>query len=94
MAINLPITSTFDDSGLNKAQKALAGLGGPAGKLGNILKASVVPGLVAAAGSVLVFTKGLLPAIQAASDPQAKLKLFLVTLVGLLPILLRPLHGI
>jgi hypothetical protein len=70
MAINLPITSTFDDSGLNKAQKALAGLGGPAGKLGNILKASVVPGLVAAAGSVLVFTKGLLPAIQAASDLQ------------------------
>jgi hypothetical protein len=70
MAINLPITSTFDDSGLNKAQKALAGLGGPAGKLGNILKASVVPGLVAAAGSVLVFTKGLMPAIQAASDLQ------------------------
>jgi hypothetical protein len=70
MAINLPITSTFDDSGLNKAQKALAGLGGPAGKLGNILKASVVPGLIAAAGSVLVFTKGLLPAIQAASDLQ------------------------
>jgi hypothetical protein len=70
MAINLPITSTFDDSGLNKAQKALAGLGGPAGKLGNILKASVVPGLIAAAGSVLVFTKGLMPAIQAASDLQ------------------------
>ena len=68
MAINLPITSTFDDSGLNKAQKALAGLGKPAAKLGNILKASVVPGLVAAAGSVLVFTKGLNPAIQAASD--------------------------
>ena len=70
MAINIPITSTFDDTGLNKAQKAITGLGGPAGKLGNILKASVVPGLIAAAGSVLVFTKGLLPAIQAASDLQ------------------------
>ena len=70
MAINLPITSTFDDTGLNKAQKAISGLGGPAGKLGNILKASVVPGLIAAAGSVLVFTKGLMPAIQAASDLQ------------------------
>jgi hypothetical protein len=68
MAINIPITSTFDDSGLNKAQKALAGIGGPAGKLGNILKASVVPGLIAAAGSALIFTKGLMPAIQAASD--------------------------
>ena len=68
MAINIPITSTFDDSGLSKAQKALAGIGGPAGKLGNILKASVVPGLIAAAGSALVFTKGLMPAIQAASD--------------------------
>ena len=70
MAINIPITSTFDDSGLSKAQKALAGIGGPAGKLGNILKASVVPGLIAAAGSALVFTKGLMPAIQAASDLQ------------------------
>ena len=70
MAINIPITSTFDDSGLNKAQKALAGIGGPASKLGDILKASVVPGLIAAAGSVLVFTKGLMPAIQAASDLQ------------------------
>jgi hypothetical protein len=70
MAINIPITSSFDDTGLNKAQKAISGLGGPAGKLGNILKASVVPGLIAAAGSVLVFTKGLLPAIQAASDLQ------------------------
>jgi hypothetical protein len=70
MAINIPITSTFDDSGLNKAQKALAGIGGPANKLGDILKASVVPGLIAAAGSVLVFTKGLMPAIQAASDLQ------------------------
>jgi len=70
MAINIPITSTFDDTGLNKAQQALKGIGGPAGKLGNILKASVVPGLIAAAGSVLVFTKGLMPAIQAASDLQ------------------------
>ena len=70
MAINIPIVSTFDDKGLNAAQKAIGGLGGPAGKLGNILKASVVPGLIAAAGSVLVFTKGLLPAIQAASDLQ------------------------
>lgn len=68
MAINIPIISTFDNSGLSKAQKALAGLGGPASKLGNILKASVVPGLIAAAGSVLLFTKGLMPAIQAASD--------------------------
>ena len=70
MAINIPITSTFDDSGLNKAQQALKGIGGPAGKLGDILKASVVPGLIAAAGSVLVFTKGLMPAIKAASDLQ------------------------
>jgi len=70
MAVNIPITSTFDDTGLNKAQQALKGIGGPAGKLGNILKASVVPGLIAAAGSVLVFTKGLMPAIQAASDLQ------------------------
>jgi hypothetical protein len=70
MAINIPITSTFDDTGLNKAQQALKGIGGPAGKLGDILKASVVPGLIAAAGSVLVFTKGLMPAIQAASDLQ------------------------
>ena len=70
MAINIPITSTFDDTGLNKAQQALKSIGGPAGKLGNILKASVVPGLIAAAGSVLVFTKGLMPAIQAASDLQ------------------------
>ena len=38
MAINIPITSTFDDSGLNKAQQALKGIGGPAGKLGDILK--------------------------------------------------------
>ena len=70
MAINIPITSTFDDTGLNKAQKALTGISGPASSLGNILKASVVPGLIAAAGSVLVFTKGLMPAIEAASDLQ------------------------
>jgi hypothetical protein len=68
MAINIPIVSTFDPKGLNAAEKALGGLSGSAGKVGKILKASVVPGLIAAAGSVLAFTKGLNPAIQAASD--------------------------
>lgn len=68
MAINIPIVSTFDPKGLNAAEKALGGLSGSAGKVGSILKASVVPGLIAAAGSVLAFTKGLNPAIQAASD--------------------------
>jgi hypothetical protein len=68
MAINIPIVSTFDPKGLNAAEKALSGLSGSAGKVGRILKASVVPGLIAAAGSVLAFTKGLNPAIQAASD--------------------------
>lgn len=68
MAINIPIVSTFDPKGLNAAEKALSGLSGSAGKVGSILKASVVPGLIAAAGSVLAFTKGLNPAIQAASD--------------------------
>lgn len=68
MAINIPIVSTFDPKGLNAAEKALSGLSGSAGKVGSILKASVVPGLIAAAGSILAFTKGLNPAIQAASD--------------------------
>jgi hypothetical protein len=68
MAINIPIVSTFDPKGLNAAEKALGGLSGSAGKVGRILKASVVPGLIAAAGSVLTFTKVLNPAIQAASD--------------------------
>ena len=68
MAINIPIISTFDPKGLNAAESAIGGLGGSAGKVGSILKASVVPGLIAAAGSALVFTKGLMPAIEAASD--------------------------
>ena len=70
MAINIPIVSTFDPKGLNAAEKALGGLSGSAGKVGSILKASVVPGLIAVTGSVLAFTKGLYPAIQAASDLQ------------------------
>ena len=70
MAINIPIVSTFDPKGLNAAEKALSGFSGSAGKVGSILKASVVPGLIAVTGSVLAFTKGLYPAIQAASDLQ------------------------
>jgi hypothetical protein len=70
MALSIPIISTFDSKGLDAAQKGLGGLGSSANKVGNFLKASVVPGLIAVTGSVLVFTKGLLPAIQAASDLQ------------------------
>ena len=68
MAINIPITSSFDDKGLGKAQKALGAFGvdankGFAGLTKSTLIASAAIG--AAAGAVGVFAY---KAIQAASD--------------------------
>ena len=70
MAINIPIVSEFDDKGLKLANKAFGTFGDGASKVSSLLKASVVPALIGVGVAALGFTKGLMPAIQSASDLQ------------------------
>lgn len=68
MAINIPITSTFDDKGLNTAQKALSAFGVDANKgFGGLMKTVAIAGaaIAGAATAVGVFAY---KAIQSASD--------------------------
>lgn len=70
MAINIPITSEFNDKGLKAATDAFGGFGKSASSVSKIMSAALVPSLLAVAGGVLTFTKGIMPAITAASDLQ------------------------
>ena len=68
MAINLPITSTFDDKGLNKAQKALSGFTGGADKGFLGLTKTTMLASAAIGGAVIAVGAFAYKAIQAASD--------------------------
>ena len=68
MAINIPIVSTFDDKGLNRAQKALGAFGVDANKgFSGLAKSTLIAGaaIAGAATAVGVFAY---KAIQSASD--------------------------
>lgn len=68
MAINLPITSTFDDKGLSKAQKALSGFTGGADKGFLGLTKTTMLASAAIGGAVVAVGAFAYKAIQAASD--------------------------
>ena len=68
MAINVPITSTFDDKGLSKAQKALSGFTGGADKGFLGLTKTTMLASAAIGGAVVAVGAFAYKAIQAASD--------------------------
>lgn len=68
MAINVPITSSFDDKGLNKAQKALSGFTGGADKGFLGLTKTTMLASAAIGGAVVAVGAFAYKAIQAASD--------------------------
>lgn len=68
MAINVPITSSFDDKGLNKAQKALSGFTGGADKGFLGLTKTTLMASAAIGGAVIAVGAFAYKAIQAASD--------------------------
>ena len=68
MAINVPITSTFNDKGLSKAQKALSGFTGGADKGFLGLTKTTMLASAAIGGAVVAVGAFAYKAIQAASD--------------------------
>lgn len=68
MAINVPITSSFDDKGLSKAQKALSGFTGGADKGFLGLTKTTMLASAAIGGAVVAVGAFAYKAIQAASD--------------------------
>ena len=68
MAINVPITSSFDDKGLNKAQKALSGFTGGADKGFLGLTKTTMLASAAIGGAVVAVGAFAYKAVQAASD--------------------------
>ena len=68
MAINIPITSSFDDKGLGKAQKALGAFGIDANKGFAGLTKSTLLATAAIGGAVVAVGAFAYKAIQAASD--------------------------
>ena len=68
MAVSLSIVSEFAGKGVATAIQQFKQLDGSTQKAAFAFKKLLIPGAIAATGAIVAFTKGVLPAINAASD--------------------------
>ena len=73
MSVLLPIVTQFNGKGVERAVKEFQSLGSSTEKAAFLFKKALLPAALAGTAAIIGFTKGIMPAVQAASDLEESL---------------------